>query len=244
MKAVPWLLLCLFGFALPASAQPGPLLVILLPGTSLRDWQAADAPHLHQLMATGALAMMNTRTARLPNERTRETPESALLTLGAGARAVGSTDAAQFFPTSAHVPGLGASAGELYLRRVVIPAPAKALVNLNWPQTLQINRGIGYDIHLGNLADSLLAAGITVKAGGGHYADLMALSESGSVLYSTSFSVQPSECLIWDAGSKLAAADRLLGIASAIVTAQHDEKYVFCPVSALTDPGDQQEKCK
>lgn len=234
MKALPWLFLLLLGFALPASARPGPLLVILLPGTSLRDWQAANAPHLHQLMATGALAVMNTRTARMPGEQTRETPESALLTLGAGARAAGSTGASQFSQPHAPAPGLGVNAGQLYERRMGLP-PANALVNSNWPQTLRDNRARDYDIRLGNLTDTLMAAGVTAQAGGGHCADLLAVSGSGTVLPAATFRIQPSECLIWDAGSNLSDVDSLLASASAMVTAQHGRLLIFSPFPSDQD---------
>ncbi len=84
-----WLVL-LFLLVLPMSAQAAPkrvVVVVLLPGTSLAEWRTANAPTLHRLMAGGALAVMNTRTARLPSDRARETPASALLTLNAGSRA-------------------------------------------------------------------------------------------------------------------------------------------------------------
>lgn len=85
------LLLCLLA-AWPALAAPSApvLVVVLLPGTSLTDWQKADAPNMHRLMQTGALAVMNTRTAHHPGQAGRETPASALLTLGAGSRAASS----------------------------------------------------------------------------------------------------------------------------------------------------------
>lgn len=83
-----WLVLMLL-LALPglACAAPKCVVVVLLPGTSLSQWRTVNAPTLHRLMAGGALAVMNTRTARLPSDHARETPESALLTLNAGSRA-------------------------------------------------------------------------------------------------------------------------------------------------------------
>lgn len=84
-----WLVVLLL-LALPTFTLAAPkrvVVVILLPGASLSQWRTANAPTLHRLMAGGALAVMNTRTARLPNDRARETPESALLTLNAGSRA-------------------------------------------------------------------------------------------------------------------------------------------------------------
>ena len=85
MKLLSLLLFLLF--TTPCFGKPGPLVVILLPGTSLRDWQSANAPSLHRLMESGALAVMNTRTARQSGDTQRESPQSALITLGAGARA-------------------------------------------------------------------------------------------------------------------------------------------------------------
>ena len=85
MKLLSLLLFLLF--TTPCLGKPGPLVVILLPGTSLRDWQSANAPSLHRIMESGALAVMNTRTARQSGDTQRESPQSALITLGAGARA-------------------------------------------------------------------------------------------------------------------------------------------------------------
>jgi len=86
------LFLLLLLFAAPCLGMPGPLVIILLPGTSLHEWITADAPNLHRIMDTGSLAVMNTRTARLPSDKQRESPESTLLTLGAGARAAAGSD--------------------------------------------------------------------------------------------------------------------------------------------------------
>ncbi len=82
-----WLLLLLLTLPTAAHAAPKRVVVVLLPGTSLTQWRTANAPILHRLMAGGALAVMNTRTARLPTDHARETPASALLTLNAGSRA-------------------------------------------------------------------------------------------------------------------------------------------------------------
>ena len=234
MKAL-CLLLLLFSLALPAVARPGPLVVILLPGTSLRDWQSADAPSLHRLMATGALAVMNTRTARIPNDHVRETPESAALTLGAGARAAGGPEATVFYAPSDIVPPVGITAGALYERRCGHPAPFQTAVNLGWPQLLRENAGRGYDIHLGNLADTLAAAGIPVRAGGGEFAKVAAVSGDGTVQPAATFAVQPSECLVWDAGSNLAAADALLSNEAAQIAAQQGRLLVLSPFADDAD---------
>lgn len=56
--------------------------LLLLPGTTLSDWQNANAPHLHLLMRAGCMALMNARTA----EQDRITPAAGINTLMAGAR--------------------------------------------------------------------------------------------------------------------------------------------------------------
>lgn len=232
MKAVSLLLLLLL--AAPCLGQPGPLVVILLPGTSLRDWRAADAPNLHHLMATGALAVMNTRTARLSNDRTRdskarETPESALLTLGAGSRAAAGKEEAIFLPSKI--------AGALYARRMGIFAPSGTMVSVGWPALLRANSGLGYDVDLGNLADALAAIRVPIRAGGGNFAGLAAASGEGTVVPVSSPDNILEGCTIWDAGSDIKAADSLIGQAATQALARHGRLIVLSPFANDTDYG-------
>ena len=97
-------LVCWLCLLLPVSASPNAVVVVLLPGTSLREWQDADAPTLHRLLQTGAASVMNTRTAHRAGKTEPETPQAALLTLAAGSRAAGTASAISF------VPAFGASA--------------------------------------------------------------------------------------------------------------------------------------
>lgn len=199
--------------ATPAFAGSGPLVVVLLPGTSLRDWEGADAPHLHSLMHTGALALMNTRTARLPNDHARETPRSALLTLGAGARATGPPS--EFLPPASRFDGLPVSVGDIYTRRMGAAPPPGVRVDPDWPRLLRANQGRGYDLHLGSLADTLAAHGIVIRAGGGPGSDFVAAAGDGTVRAAGALLPRPGECLVWDAGGDVSAADRTLGAAQA-----------------------------
>jgi len=205
-----WLFLCLFlcllSAASPALAQkPPPLVVILLPGTSLKEWRDAGGPNLHRLMRSGALAVMNTRTARLPNDHTRETPESALLTLGAGARAAGGPEAAVF------------------------SAAAGGAINRRWGEVERGNDRLGYRLRLGALADALAARGITLSAGGGHFADCLAATSAGSVILARTLTPGDGQCLVWDAGSDVPAADGLIGTAAALVARRHGRLLVLSP---------------
>jgi len=230
-----WLLLCLLlSLASPAGAQP-PLVVILLPGTSLQGWRAADAPHLHRLMATGALAVMNTRTARLPNDRTREPPESAALTLGAGARAAGGPEATDFLPPLAAVPGVTVSAGNLLARRTARRTRPDRDVNVHWPIILRANERLGYRLRLGDLADALAAKGVQTSAGGGPFAACVAATSDGTVHRTEALTAAEGHCLIWDAGSDLPAADISVGAAAAQVARLHGRLLVLSPFAGDDD---------
>ncbi len=234
MKCLSLLLLCLiFGFPSCGQAQP-PLVVILLPGTSLQDWRTAQAPNLHRLMATGALAVMNTRTARLPNDHRRETPESAVLTLGAGGRAAGSPDALSFLPPSVSVIDTEATAGELYQRRVGQKPNASRDVNVNWPAILCANTGLGYDLRLGDLADALAIRRVLLVSGGG-FADGVAAASDGTVIRQSSLTASDGQCRIWDAGSNIAAADPVIGEAARQIAERHGRLLILSPFAGDAD---------
>ena len=198
----------LLTLAMPCVAKT--LVVVLLPGTSLTDWRRADAPNLHEVMASGAVAVMNTRTARLPSDRVRETPESAALTLGAGARAAGGPEARDFPRAEAPAPGVGVTAGALFARRMGVRPPPGSRVNMNWPRLLRENAGRGYDIRLGDLSEALQGAAVQVKPLGGPLAWAVAANASGEIVSATPHP-GGDECLIWDAGDDVRAADRTLG---------------------------------
>lgn len=123
------LLLTLASGAHGAPSRPPSMLVILTPGMTLDDW--LSIPIIRRMMGEGAIAVMNTRTARMPDDKHREPPDAAVLTLSAGARAAW-------------------------------PAPASVTPPL-WDQIEAANRNLGYDIHLGNLADALESRGIGLK---------------------------------------------------------------------------------
>jgi len=235
MKGFGLLLLCLLlGWASSAQAQP-PFVIILLPGTSLQGWRDADAPHLHQLMASGALAVMNTRTARLPNDHTRETPQSAALTLGAGARAAGGSEAADFLPPSAAVPGLAVPAADLLARRIGLrPVPGRD-VNVYWPAILRANERLGYRIRLGALADALADRGVQTSAGGGPFAACVAATSAGTARPVETLRAAEDRCLIWDAGSDLPTADGLIGSAAAQVARLRGRLLVLSPFAEDDD---------
>ena len=220
---------CLLGglTASTSAARPA-LVVILLPG-SLDDWQSADAPHLHYLMQTGAIAVMNTRTAHRAGRQEKETAQAALLTLGAGSRAAGTGASANFLPAQAALPGTALRADALFQRRTgLVPQDGRS-VCVDWPRVVQANTDLGYDLHLGSLADTLTAQGYRIAAGGGPNADWVAASSSGVVQHVSKLQPAPGLCLIWDAGVDASAADALIGDASAKTAAIGSHLIIISP---------------
>ena len=185
-------------------------------------------------MASGALAVMNTRTARLPNDHTRETPESAALTLGAGARAAGGPEAEEFLAPSAQTD-VGIPAGELYTRRFGHVPPLNRSVNNSWPALTRANEGLGYRLRLGSLADALTAKRVTISAGGGPSADCVAAASDGTVNKSETLTAADGQCVVWDAGPDIAAADGLIGRAAAQVARLHGRLLVLSPFAGDVD---------
>ena len=219
MKTFCLTLLLLFVgvFSVTANAAP-PLVVLLLPGTSLQDWQNADAPHLHRLIQTGALAVMNTRTAHFPGLHGRETPESVLLTLGAGSRAAGAALPAGALP-------------EQWTGEKMRPDLS---VCLDWPAVVSANRNIGYDLRLGSLAGTLAAHGVSLAAGGGQAADWVAAGSDGTVRRVSTLKTAPQQCVIWDAGRSIPAADTIIGAAAAQAAVSGGRLIVLSPYPSDT----------
>ena len=236
MKYFLLFLVLVGGVQAAANAAAPALIVVLLPGTGLQGWQSADAPNLHHLMQTGALAVMNTRTAHVPGQRGRETPQSALLTLGAGARATGANASPSgFLPASSQAPGMNVTDGALFERRTGLRPSAQQSVCLSWPSILQANQNPGYDLRLGSLADTLAAHGIKVAAGGGPDADWIAAGNDGTVRRAAKLQVMPGLCLIWDAGPNIASADKVIGLAAAQAVSQKGRLLVLSPYAGGSD---------
>lgn len=222
------LLWALPGLVFPCSAAPPAVVVVLLPPAALGGWQSADAPTLHHLMQTGALGMMNTRTAHQAGREEQETVQGALLTLAAGARAAGSPPA-RFLPASSHAPGVNAAA--LFERRTGTRAAPDRSVCLDWPAVLAASKNLGYDLRVGSLADSLAAHGVSVVSGGGPKADWLAAGSDGAVQHISTLQAAPGVLLVWDAGPDLPDADKALTAAAAQVAALQGCLIVLSPVA-------------
>ncbi len=232
MKAVFALLrlLCSLVLCLPALAAQPAVVIVVLPPATLQDWQRADAPTLHHLMQTGALGVMNTRTAHQAGHDEAQTLQSALLTLGAGARAAGTAFPSRFLPASSALPGTEASAASLFQRRTAAAVQPGRSVCLDWPAVAAANHNPGYDLSLGNLAETLAAHGVSVASGGGANADWLAAGSSGTVRHMTELRAAPGLCLIWGAAD-LPSAEAALAKAAAQVTMYQGCLIVVSPLA-------------
>ncbi len=216
--------------ALPCLAAPPAVVIVLLPPATLRDWQTANAPTLHRLMQTGALGVMNTRTAHQAGRQEQETVQATLLTLAAGARAAGSPSA-HFLTASSLVPGIGVSAATLFERRTRIRAGSDQFVCLDWPAVVAANTDLGYDLRLGNLADTLAAHSVSVASGGGPDADWLAAGSDGTTQHIPTLRTAPGHCLVWDAGSDWASADQVLSDAAAQILPLQGRLILLSPIA-------------
>ena len=212
-------------------ATDRPLVVVLLPGTSLADWRSADAPTLHRLLATGAVAVMNTRTARLPNDHRRETPESAVLTLGAGSRAAGGSEITAFHPAWGPSATGQATYGELSMRRTGSPVSPSGLVNAEWPRVSRENTSLGYDLLPGDLGSALRSHGIPTMTGGGRFAPALAADRDGTVDADVGarFPHPLPRFLVWDAGADLGGADAAIRSIASGVAARQGRMIIVSP---------------
>lgn len=180
--SLPVLLLLLFmltGGGPAATAGPPPsnrsMLVILLPGSTFSDW-LRDAT-LRQLMDEGAVGLMNTRTARMPDDKQREPPDAAVLTLTAGARAS--------VPGDEHFEASSDAAAAALWRQLIqsnVQLPPNSWIDPDWPSVLKANTGLGYDVRIGNLIDALRADHIDVSCRDGYPAYAMPLFGYGMLI--------------------------------------------------------------
>lgn len=231
-----WLACAALWLSLLASAQAappsGPVVVILLPGTSLSDWRKADAPALHKVLTQGAVAVMNTRTARLPTDHARETPESAALTLGAGSRAAGGPEVTGFHPELQPATVAFCTVGQIFTRRTGSIAAPRAWVNPDWARVWEENQAKGYDLRPGNLGDAIHRNGRRIVVGGGRFAFPVACGSDGIVSEVLSSGTLPHplpDCLIWDAGADLAKANPIIAAAMTAVRQANGSLLVVSP---------------
>jgi hypothetical protein len=163
-------LLCLFAGICMAGARPVAgerftvrrVAVILLPATTLSDLLSADMPNTGILIKGGALGLMNSRTPGRPDGEAPESyyldynPQSAYVTLGAGARAVAGVDARYAFNRDENV--LGISAKDILFRRTLTGADDARIIHTGIAKLVHDQESLNYSITVGALGSALKAA--------------------------------------------------------------------------------------
>jgi len=154
------LLLVLAGQAHAASK----VVMVVLPAVSVEDLASTDLPTIHKLMETGAVGLMNSRTAGrldIPHGEyadSKYTPESGYLTIGAGARAIAGADARQAFNRDELVAGI--PAWKVFRQRTLTDPGNSAVVHIGIAKMQYDNAELNYEVKIGALGDAIHAAGL------------------------------------------------------------------------------------
>lgn len=146
------------------------VVLIVLPAVSLDELAQSDLPNIHKLMNTGAVGLMNARTAGLINEDpgsfadSMYTPETGYVTLGAGSRTVVGFDARNAYNRDEIVDG--APAGKVLQRLTLTDPKSSEVVHTDIVSLTRDVSGLSYESVPGLLGSTLHAAGLKTAAVG------------------------------------------------------------------------------
>ncbi|MGE5576347.1 MAG: hypothetical protein ACM3TT_04005 [Syntrophothermus sp.] len=136
----------------PASRKA---VLIVANAVSLADLAQAEMPAIRQLLrSNGAIALMNARTAG------GYTVENSYVTIGAGSRALGSEKTG--LASRSRDFYLHETAGAIYERDNGYAVDPDAIIFLDLPRLVALNRGVNHAVLLGGLGGALKEAGKTV----------------------------------------------------------------------------------
>jgi len=163
MKMLPrcWIVVLLAVLAVPTRAAPSRKVVMaIVPAVSLNDLASKDLPNLRKLMNSGAVGLMNSRTAgRVQEEKLSESEdprrasESGYLTIGAGARAIAGSDAAQTFNRNETVDG---DPAWVVLKRLTLVDPKTSeVVHTRIVRLIRANAALNHAVSVGMLGSTI-----------------------------------------------------------------------------------------
>ncbi|MGI6035574.1 MAG: hypothetical protein ACOYCE_07220 [Limnochordia bacterium] len=135
--------------SMPASAQ---VIVVSVDAMDLDEMASSQLPGLAKWLETGAVGLMNCRTAG------RSNPTNGALSLGAGVRARTGTLGGLSFNEGEESDGVAVD--ELARHLIGRIPPPGSIVHLALSQTIAANQGLGYDVEVGVLGDVLREKGI------------------------------------------------------------------------------------
>ncbi|GAB6139244.1 hypothetical protein [Halanaerobaculum tunisiense] len=140
------LLVCLLMIVNPVQAQDSKVVLLIMDRVSITELQETATPYLDQIIAQGAVGLMNAETAGSLE------PKDTYLTIGAGDRA--RAGRAGYLNFNATAKYQGVTAESLYQRRVA-QADKGEIVNLQLAQLKKSNQTTTYQARVGHLADLL-----------------------------------------------------------------------------------------
>ncbi|HXL04387.1 MAG TPA: hypothetical protein PLH34_06265 [Bacillota bacterium] len=128
------------------------VIMVVIDSLSIEDINYNTMPNLAGLTETGAIGLMNGRTAKT------QQPEHAYITIGAGTRAQGPMEAG--YAVNSLEPFEGAKGFEVYIRNTGEPAPsAESVVHPYIAAIIRANKDLAYEIVPGALGEALHRAG-------------------------------------------------------------------------------------
>ena len=219
----------------PVPVQPPHgIIVAFVPGSSLADWSSPRYPHLNEIVSHGAVALMNTRTARPSAGEWREPEAAAVATLSAGSRCAAPARETTPFARAESLVLPGTSAAQLAQRRSLCSFMAGSLVCPDWSRMISANSALGYPAQPGNLASSLRRSGVPVQSDGQGWSSLFAADADGAAAVSkpVSTATPGRNVYVADLGSDLGAADRRLAGIEAMARGSGADLLLISPFAS------------
>jgi hypothetical protein len=128
------------------------VVLVVIDSLSIEDINHKTMPNLTKLTETGAIGLMNGRTAKT------QQPEHAYVTIGAGTRAEGPVEAG--YAVNSLEPFEGAKGFEVYMRNTNEPPPsAESVVHPYIAAIIRANADLSYEIVPGALGEAVHRAG-------------------------------------------------------------------------------------
>ncbi|MHB0999496.1 MAG: hypothetical protein ACYC27_09640 [Armatimonadota bacterium] len=140
------------------------VVMIVMPGMTMDDLVSPDLPNIRGLLDTGAIGLMNSRSAgQLDAEEDKSidpkyAPESGYLTIGSGARAAAGSDARRAFDRDAKIER--ATAADVFKRRTLTDPGDAEIVHIGIARIQRDNSSFNYQVVVGALGKSLREAGL------------------------------------------------------------------------------------
>ena len=137
-----------------AADENGKAVIVFIDRIGLADISYVDTPNLDLLIAKGTIGLMTTNTGGSRSQK------DAYITMGAGARAVGSDKSPLGLSSLESFQGI--NAGEYFQQITGINAPSSAVVNLGIARAIRNNLNKPYQVKIGALGTALREANLNI----------------------------------------------------------------------------------